>query len=54
MPTLDEWKGLTPADRDLFLKNPQKFTSYSNEDYELAEKVAEDLRQQLDNNVDRI
>lgn len=54
MPSLEEWKALTPTDRDLFLKNPQKFSSYSNVDYELAEKVADDLRKQLDNKVNKI
>ena len=54
MPSLEEWKDLTPDERDLFLKNPKQFSSYSSEDYELAEKVADDLRQELGNKTNKI
>lgn len=54
VPSLEEWKDLTPDDRDLFLKNPKQFSSYSSEDYELAEKVADDLRQELGNKANKI
>jgi hypothetical protein len=54
LPSLKEWKSLTSAERDLFLKNPEQFSSYSSEDYDLAEKVADDLRQELGNKVNKI
>jgi hypothetical protein len=54
MPTLEEWKHMTTTERGVFLKDPHKFTSYSDEDYELAENVVEDLRQQLDNKIGKV
>ena len=54
MPTLEEWKKLTPEERDAFLKDSTKFSSYADEDYELAEKVVEDLRKQLQDKIGKV
>ena len=54
MPTLEEWEKLTSVERDAFLKDSTKFSSYADEDYELAEKVVEDLRKQLKNKIGKV
>lgn len=39
---------MSESERKDFLKDPSRFTSYADEDYELAELVAEDLRSLFD------
>lgn len=47
MSIIDDWKSLSDEERNSFLRDRNKFTSYSDNDYELAEFVVADLRKQV-------
>jgi len=54
MTTLSEWKKLSSDEQKEYLSDPEKFTSYADKDYKLAEDVALDLREQLEVEISEI